>query len=311
MKNKVNSTLPPRLHQQLLNPPSSGAGVHIWLFRMALKLLRYWTPEIVEARLAIAVLGCGREVPSREIHEAVSNAAGNITTRGNARPSNHRVPGLKSSPWPEVNESLSASTIANYPSVLPECNSFMGMFSHLLTAEYCVEALFPGNPLLCVGYSPDRFVTKAREDLRGKLAKMELIVPSPMSALLGRKKSDGKLSAHTLDNCGRRQFLVVEFDKGTPDEQGSLIRFLIEWLPLAMIVSSGNKSLHAWFRCLNYPEPVLKAFFDMAVTLGADRATWSKSQFVRMPGGWRSSKQKVQEVLYITPTNHEQEVEDA
>ena len=40
---------------------------------------------------------------------------------------------------------------------------------------------------------------------------MPLIVPSPMTAPMGRKKSGG-LSAHTLDNTGPRKFLVVEFD---------------------------------------------------------------------------------------------------
>jgi hypothetical protein len=69
-------------------------------------------------------------------------------------------------------------------------------------AEEFVDALFPGNPLLCVGQSDKSFGTHPREEWRGRLDVRQLIVPSPMSAVMGQTKK-GHMSAHTLDNTVR------------------------------------------------------------------------------------------------------------
>ncbi len=68
--------------------------------------------------------------------------------------------------------------------------------------EEITDRLFPGNPLLCCGKSSQEFDTRPREDWRGELSTLALIVPSPMSAITGTTK-DGKESKHTLDNTGR------------------------------------------------------------------------------------------------------------
>jgi hypothetical protein len=68
-----------------------------------------------------------------------------------------------------------------------------------------MDKLFPGNPLLCCGKSNSDFDTKPREDWRGELSKLQMIAPSPMSAVTGKTK-DGRESKHTLDNTGSRRF---------------------------------------------------------------------------------------------------------
>ncbi len=60
------------------------------------------------------------------------------------------------------------------------------------------------------------------------------------------------------------------------------------------------KSIHGWFYCLGRPEERLRAFMNYAVSLGADRATWSRSQFVRMPDGTREGGAR-QAVYYFNP----------
>ena len=47
-------------------------------------------------------------------------------------------------------------------------------------------------------------------------------------------------------------------------------------------------------------EEKTRGFFRYAVSLGADPATWTRSQFVRMPGGRRDNG-KVQLVCYLNP----------
>jgi hypothetical protein len=175
-----------------------------------------------------------------------------------------------------------------------------------IDSEWIIDELFPGNPLLCVGRASDDFITSPRETLRGLLSEMSLIVPSPMSALKGARKSDGKLSGHTLSNTGPRCYLVTEFDSGSQDEQAALIWHLKDFAPLVAVVHSGGKSLHAWWRCQGIDEPVVHEFFTYAVTLGADPATWTRSQFVRLPQGWRADKQARQLAYYLNTERNPQ-----
>ncbi len=154
--------------------------------------------------------------------------------------------------------------------------------------EAIIDRLFPGNPLLCCGKSNSDFDTKPREDWRGKMSALALIVPSPMSAVTGQTK-DGKESKHTLANTGARRFLICEFDTGTADEHAALLIHLAGYAPLVCAVHSGGKSLHGWFYVHGQPDAKIEKFFRYAVSLGADHTTWTRCQFVRMPDGTRDN----------------------
>jgi hypothetical protein len=153
--------------------------------------------------------------------------------------------------------------------------------------EEGIDVLFPGDPLLCAGQSDSVFATRLRSEWRGELTALQLIVPSPMTARIGLTQ-EGKESAHALSITGPRWFLVVEQDLGTVDEQAAVLYDLAQQAPLALAVHSGSKSIHGWFYCLGQTEERLRAFMAYAVSLGADYATWSRVQFVRMPGGRRA-----------------------
>ncbi len=126
-----------------------------------------------------------------------------------------------------------------------------------------------------------------------------------------RKKPDGsdKYSQHTEDNTGPRRYLVIEFDdphkrpfSETADEQAALVMRLAESLPLVMALHSGSKSLHAWFFVQGKSDDDLMPFMRLAVSLGADHSTWSKTQFVRMPNSAHSNGNP-QAVWYFNPGN--------
>jgi hypothetical protein len=167
-------------------------------------------------------------------------------------------------------------------------------------AEIVIDALFPGNPLLCVGRSMAQFKTRPREELRGEMAEMALIVPSPMSAVVGITQ-DGKPSEHSLNNTGDRRFLVIEQDTGDLDEQAGILLHLKRKAPMVLAVHSGSKSIHGWFYCAGRDEEFLRKFMRYAVALGADRATWTRSQFVRMPDGQRDTGAR-QTIFYFDPS---------
>jgi hypothetical protein len=181
-----------------------------------------------------------------------------------------------------------------------------------------IDFLFPGNPLLCCGWTRHRFDTRARQHWH-KLQDLQFIVPSPMTAREGLTR-EGKLSAHALSNTGPRRFLIVEFDfdASNSDEEAHLLERLAaekrdvrdlcaalllnlaEKAPLALAVHSGGKSLHGWFYCADVPEEKVLRVFNYAVSLGADRANWTRSQFARMPDGLRENRRR-QTVYFFNP----------
>jgi hypothetical protein len=291
--------LPQFLRDLIASPPQHGAGVHQWLFKVARQLHAHRDSETIVSLLTAVVEGCGRHVPEREIRAAVVEAekcawrpSGNTSTAWTPPPPPK---------WPAVDEAKRRGVIEAENFTLADLwdASPIACTRDSTDAEFFADELFPGNPLLCVGYSSQVFRTEPRESFRGSLHEMSLIVPSPMSAPVGVRKRDGKLSAHTLDNTGPRRFLVTEFDSGTPDEQVSIIHHLSGFAPLVLVLSSGGKSLHAWWRCWDASTDTQRKFFRYAVTLGADPATWTRSQFVRLPQGWRMDKNRHQEVFFF------------
>jgi hypothetical protein len=157
--------------------------------------------------------------------------------------------------------------------------------------EIWTDLLFPGNPLLCFAASKSKFCTATREEFRERLGSYSLVVPSPMIARSGLTK-EGRLSAHAESNTGPRRYLIVEFDnEPSLNRQAALHWHLASIWPLAAVVFSGNKSLQGWFYCQGEPEGPegrLAKFFYYAVSLGADRAAWGRSQFMRVPDGVRN-----------------------
>jgi hypothetical protein len=91
----------------------------------------------------------------------------------------------------------------------------------------------------------------------------------------------------------------VEFDKGTADEHAALLIHLAGYAPMVCALHSGGKSLHGWYFSEGQSEEKVLRFFRYSVSLGADDATWSRSQFVRMPDGLRDNG-KAQRVFFLS-----------
>jgi hypothetical protein len=282
---KTIKSLPTFLDNMITSPPAAGLGVHRWLFKAARHLHAHYTaPEIITL-LQKRVQDCGRLVPQGEIEEAVRNSIACAWQPANAAPLPSRTP-----KWPAVNQEQREAILRDYGGLAelwelgnprPEDNT--------VETEQIIARLFPGNPLLCCGKSIYHFDTRPREEWGGKLAGQQFVVPSPMSAVQGLTKSSSKPSRHTLSNTGSRRFLVCEFDQGSLDEHAALLLHLGEIAPLVCVVHSGGKSLHGWFYVHAQPDDAANKFFRYAVSLGADDATWTRSQFVRMPDGCRNN----------------------
>lgn len=292
--------LPRFVHDLLAGVPRHGEGVHNWLFRMARVLHPYRETNEIAAILSAATVDCGRAVIASEIQDAIRNSEAAAWRPGDLSRNSTR----SQSAWPVMNreqrEAITASGVTLYDLWESSPVRFDDAEAH---TERIVDVLFPGNPWLCVGASNREFKTRHREELRGELSALALIVPSPMTAQKGTTK-DGKTSEHTLDNTGPRRFLVVEFDTGTADDHAALLLHLAARAPLALAVHSAGKSLHGWFYCADQEEELTRRFMRYAVSLGADPATWTRSQFVRMPDGTRDNGQR-QTVYFFNPASME------
>lgn len=302
---RLFSKLPYFLREEMKRSPAHGNGVHRWLFVSALKLHQHLATEEIFCVLQWATKNCGRDVPAREITSAIRNSA-DLAGKGDSSAKNFDSLAIKkfspNSSWPSVDPSLIERVTR--PGMRLSHLSQMSCEIHKFDPESVVDILFPGNPLLCCGTAPFSFATLPRESWRGKLREQQFIVPNPMSAAVGLRMDGSGMSAHTLANTGPRRFIVVEFDQGSMDVQASIVEHLAEHAPLAMIVFSGGKSLHAWFYCEGETEDKIRGFFQYAVRLGADPKTWTRSQFVRMPWGTRiqsDGSQISQVVVFLNP----------
>ena len=155
-----------------------------------------------------------------------------------------------------------------------------------ITQRMMLDWLFPDpEGLVCVGKSAFEFHTARLMDFRD-LTRCQFIVPGYMTAKHGMTQ-DGKRSMHCLDNCGPRRFCVCDFDEPKSDEHPAIIWQLRKAFDLVMVLSSGGKSLHAWF---NVPEDEEEDFWAVAVPMGADPALMrNRSSFVRIPYGTRDN----------------------
>lgn len=287
---------PKFLEELLASPPHAGEGVHGWLFRVSRHLHAHMPAAEIVRVLEHQVATCGRHVSRKEIEDAVKNSIHCAWQRHGVSTKGTRAGGSK---WPARNAERAEAILAEGCGLVDFWElSPVRIEDNEPHTEQIVDHLFPGNQLLCCGESQAQFDTKPRENWRGELAKLPFIVPSPMSAVEGMTK-EGKPSRHTLNNTGPRRFLVVEFDSGTIDEQAALLIHLGGYAPLVCAVFSGSKSLHGWFFVQGQPDDKVTRFFRYAVSLGADRATWTRSQFVRMPDGMRDNGKR-QTVFFLS-----------
>jgi len=273
--------------------PQAGEGFHNWLFRAARALWKCGrTENEIRAILENAASTCGRYVPQRELDEAIRNS----------QVSAFQPLSVPHHPWPAFNREQREAVIQETQCELVDLweASPVAFKDNKPRAEEVIDALFPGNPLLCCEKTKGDFDTKPRSKWRGELSKQQFIVPSPMAKWRGLTK-EGKASAHSLDATGPRRFLIVEQDIGSIDEQAAVLWHLTCRAPLALVVHSGGKSIHGWFYCSGQDEEkVLRPFMRFAVSLGACSSTWTKSQFVRMPDGTRGAGRR-QAVYYFRP----------
>lgn len=283
-------------------------GLHSWIFGRACHLRRSGKTAAEAAETLAQIVTTTqlrRPVPRREIEDAVRNAYGQpvFSRPGGGWPvasapaiDEYNVvtgwPAHMRTPRPEVDfepQEMPAGEIAmvdlweRSPVRLPD--GVPGTMDAL-------AALFADDELVCAGEDDRSCVIRPLQELRDAhtLAK---IVPNPQR-MAGRR---------CRENCGPRRYIVIESDRGESlDRQGGFLWFLAQrtHAPLVLVVYSGGKSLHGWFRCDGVPAARLWQWFCGACARGADPRLWLPEQLVRMPDGRRESGE-LQPIVYFDP----------
>jgi hypothetical protein len=127
----------------------------------------------ISALLVIHSRGCGRTVFDREIGDAVASAKLLVSEADVTGPDYYWSQSSPPRPkWPAMDPVFRADAIANSAFkdlVEMRAHSPVPCSCHAGDAENYVDALFPGNRLLCVGLSKHDFTTAPRESFRGRL----------------------------------------------------------------------------------------------------------------------------------------------
>ena len=298
--------------QKLVCLPSSGGGLHDAIHYTVLAgLAEGMSPDAVAEAVFTAAEGKGRSSGElygeiwRSVHSAVHYLSGSTETATASRPRKQEVDYGTIERTVLGNPKLDKLIAASKP-MPPSRADIMGL-------------LYPAGSLVCCGAAKDKFRTFPREAWQGNLEDVQFVVPSPMSKKSGTTV-DRRPSEKCNDNTGPRTFQVIEFDfkpEAKPecavfvarmaaqgwsvmDINAGLHFQLQDYLPLVMAVSSGNASIHGWYRCAGIPEARIAWFQCYAQRLGADPALFCRSQFTRFPGGLRDNG-NVQEILYWNP----------
>lgn len=324
-------TLPPWLRDKLASPPLAGAGVHGWLFSVARQLHPHMPPDGIERTLRAAVEKCGRSVSDREIRDAVRNSHAVQWQRGDKqqprRPITSGKPGTvrphapDATPWPLPCEALREIALcdANESGVFAiddgEDEKPLGrkftlddLWMHCMArrevhflednwpestwdAGDWLDILFPGAEWICLAKSDlSSALTRRRDKWAFREYGYTYVVPSAMTGPQGTGL-DGRITSRCLANTGPRQWLVIEFDTGTADEQAALHWYLDSmaagagWPRLKLAVHSGNKSLHGWYGPVTSEDEARDLFAFARLYCGCDLHTWPKCQLVRLPEG--------------------------
>ena len=284
-----------RIKRELPPPaPPSGKGIHQWEWALACWARDHgFSPQEAASRILAHDGQLHRRLNPRAVRATVERAF----ATGNIEFDPLRNPAPRKVAW---NEQETARIHREHPATATSLVEASPVPVDTLKPRSLLAQLFPDpDGLLCLARGPFYFYTGP---LRGfpYLKTWEFIVPAYMTSQTG-ETADGKLSYHAKSNTGPRRYIVFDFDDPPPEQHPGIIMHLAKFRPLVLALSSGGKSLHAWFPTTDRPNDD-ELFWRLGITLGADPVLYrNPSQFVRLPLGTRSGTAAAQSVFYFNP----------
>jgi len=186
-----------------------------------------------------------------------------------------------------------------------------------ITSRKALSTLFPDDPLLWFGITQYRGCASRWSKFKA-LDRQQFVGPNP---LRDENATNGGKTARNTANVLEWRYAVAECDWkldhptwgpmlerwsreagdcSTQQAQLANLWPLFESGRVAMVVDSGNKSLHFWIYVTDLNEQQKSEVCQRMMQLGCDAAIKKPAQFFRMPGGTRDNGAP-QPVLYFNP----------
>lgn len=278
----------------LLRCPPAPGQTHCWLAKVACGLRHLLSPESSFTFLREC---CDKFVTHRVVPDGEIEAAVDFAYQGDGTPK----PGAMSQSieWPQASSDL-INLVLRGTKPLFDHDADTG-----LTAQDVLPALFHRHEFVCVGPNARSALVRPLPATLADAHLQQFIVPNPMRGRFALNFR-GKQSPRCQNNTGQRRHLVFEFDAPTLTKpvQAVLLSKLAELVPLVLVVDSGGKSLHGWFRVDHLSLRDQARVFGVGCLLGCDHTRWDICGWLRMPGGLRvadgapSIRQKIVHYAY-------------
>ena len=317
-ENKVIALSPRQQRVMMWISEATPASFHAWLLGAANRCnLAGFPPEVAFKLLRVKANAHSRPIPNDEIQRSIKKAY-NTSGRALATPPSLSPalgllsPSVKlrmfqiSKPWPKefgLPELLACPTNG----VKQLGNLSPGIMLHMLfglpsnAGQRIVLLRKRENGMQHVNIPIHEFLKSPHVWINDGY---NLVVPNLAVKRWGNTQ-EGKSSTRSLDLFPRRHYLVLESDLGpdTWDTQAALIEFTARLLRRrpALVVHSGNKSLHSWWRAKGLDERPVCDFVDKMAGLW-DPASKTLNQCYRIPNARRGTEERhagrCHEVLY-------------
>jgi hypothetical protein len=302
-------------------PAPGGAGCHTAILGAANLGIMAGLSEIqILADIRASIPRGGRNVPDREISAAIDKA------RRECEPLTDQAPmrGSRPAPPPKPKPPFDGPTFrqrliqANHGATHADLWELSPIRIDWepgpQDAAMLVYTLYAPAEIIFAGgvYDRDVFAAGALLDAykRGNPPPPH-IIPNPMDGN-EHETGSGTVSRRCDAAVSAFRFAVVEFDDIPKADQVAFWYSIIKGglLPVAALIDSGGKSIHAWLR-VDLPDAaawdsvVRRDMYDKdtgrLALLGADRACQNQSRLSRMPGHYRAEKESWQLLLYLNP----------
>lgn len=294
--------------------PGEGGNCHTYLFRVAIFGIQAGlSDERIQFDLRASIPEGGRVVTDNEIRDAIRNARlksytgrpqENFSQSDTAMPkdSSFNVMARFVEKVPYQTEEELEGVIRSLSGGIPDDPKAMAM--NLL---YC---LYKENEFIFIGEreQPGNITTIRTRETWWSLIQQGIplppfIIANPLTGQFGLCK-DGKYSLRCDACVASFRYIVCEFDQYDRLTQLKFYyRMLMEGLPIALLVDSGNKSIHAWLLAAcesrdEWEKEVEERVFPILKQFGADYSCKNESRLSRLSGHTRSNG-KLQRMLYL------------
>lgn len=295
--------------------PSPGQGCHAALLSVANHGVRAGvSPDQLIDDIRASIPPGLRNISDREITDAVGKAL-----------SDHRGGSFTPKPRPQpvvtdgkvaLSRIIEKATIRDEQNLMESSPIRLGIRAddpHDLKAFF--ENLYQPDDLLFVGDRQDpgikgRTIRPALDwlnDLYNGDPAGPYIIANPLTGKETQKKSGSGMTMRGDGNIKEFRYAVVEFDDISREDQ--IAFWSVAKLPVACLIDSGGKSIHAWLRAhgpakintLDDWENIIRTrlYQKLLIPLGVDPACSNPARLSRSPGHFRAEKGKYQRLLWL------------